>query len=131
MAVTDTATRSDPAMRSLFLRWPADGIDPAGTWVDYDPVADVLLVYFDRPVPAVSVAIDTPDRDYVYLLVEEDTEMVHGVQVDDLRAWVAASHPRWAPLTEAGTSEEERRAAVAALVADTAGLFVLHGTGGA
>jgi hypothetical protein len=130
MAVTNSATRSDPAMRSLFLRWPAGGIDPAGTWIDYDPVADELLVYFDRPVPVVSVPINTPDRDYVYLLVDEGTEVVHGIQVDDLRAWVAASHPRWAPLTESGASEEERRAAVAALFADTASLFVIHGTGG-
>jgi hypothetical protein len=131
MALTDLPTHPEAEPRLFHLRWPAVGVDAASVWADYDPIADELLVYFDRPIASVSVPIDTPDRDYVYLLVDEATEAVVGVQVDALRAWVAAAHPRWAPLADPDAGGADRRAAVAALIADAAGLFALHGAGGA
>lgn len=131
MALTDLPTYPEAEPRHLHLRWPALGIDAAGSWAEYDPIADELLVYFDRPVASVSRPIDTPDRDYVYLLVDEATQAVVGIQVDALGAWVAAAHPRWAPLADRNARAVDRQNAVAALIADVAGLFALHGAGGA
>lgn len=116
-------------MRTFHPRWPARGFDPDTAWADDDAPADELLVSPTGPAPSVVVPIDTPDRDDVCLLVDPTTEAVVGVQVEAMPAWVAAQHPRWAPLADPTASAERRRAAVAALVADTAGLFALHGTG--
>jgi len=106
-------------------------LDAGAVWTDYDPVADELLVYFDRPRGSVSVAIGTPDRDYVYLLVDDvdDEATVVGVHVDDLRAWVAEANPRWAPLMDTDVKPAEREQAVSALIADAAGLFAVYGAG--
>ena len=131
MAVSNATSLSDVGLRSFDPRWPTRGIDPGRAWVDYSPLADEVMVYFDRPVPAVSVPIDTPERDYVYLRVDEETEAVVGIQVETFLAWVAEFHPRWAPLADPAASAEERGDAVAAFVADAAGLFALHGAGGA
>lgn len=117
-------------LRSFHPRWPTRGIDPCQAWVDYYPPADEVLVYFDRPVPAVSVPIDTPDRDYVYLRVDEETEAIVGIQVESFITWVTSLHPRWKPLADPIATEADRREAVAALVSDAAGLFALHGAGG-
>lgn len=127
MAVTDSIVGGVADASPFYLRWPTGGVEPDAAWADFDPTADELLVYFDRPRGSVSVAINTPDRDFVYLLVD-DTEVV-GVHVDDLRAWVAAAHPRWAPLMHGGAAPKERRQAIAALIADAAGLFALYGVG--
>lgn len=130
MALTDASTDAVPQSYAPYLRWPTAGVDPAASWADYDAIADELLVYFDKPAGSTSVAIETPDRDYVYLLVDDDADTVVGVHVDDLRVWVAAAYPRWAPLIDTEASPEQRREAIAALIADAAGLFALYGVGG-
>jgi hypothetical protein len=129
MAVSSAPSRAEPELRSFYPRWPARGFEPARAWVDYDPAADELLVYFEQPTGSVSVPIDTPERDYVYVLVDEESEAVVGIQVDAMRAWVGAAHPRWVPLADDGAPVAARRAAVAALVAEAAGLFALYGAG--
>lgn len=131
MALTDASERASLGSYAPYLRWPTAGVNPAAVWADYDPIADELLVYFDKPAGSTSVAIGTPDRDYVYLLVDDDTDTVVGIHVDDLRVWVAAANPRWAPLATAAVPPEQRREAISALIADAAGLFALHGAGGA
>jgi len=131
MALTDASTKAAPQSYASYLRWPTTGVDPAASWADYDPIADELLVYFDKPAGSTSVVIETPDRDYVYLLVDDATDTVVGVHVDDLRVWVAAENPRWAPLMDEAASPEQRREAITSLIADAAGLFALHGAGGA
>ena len=131
MAVTTIPADLDADLDVFHPRWPTRGIDPARVWEDYDPVADELLVYFGgKPVGAVNVPINTPERDYVDLLVDEETDDIVGLQVDALGVWVGAAYPRWAPLGVDGVSPEERREAVAALIADAAGLFALYGAGG-
>ena len=87
------------------------------------------MIYFDRPVAAVTVPLDAPDEDDVGLRVELETEDVVGIQVDAFRARVVASHPRWAALASPELLDEERRDAVAVLVAEVAGLFALYGAG--
>ena len=132
MAVTTISADLDADLDAFHPRWPTRGIDPARVWEDYDPVADELLVFFGgKPVGAVNVPINTPERDYVDLLVDEETDDVVGLQVDALVVWVGAANPRWAPLADVRASAEQRREAVAALIADAAGLFALHGVGGA
>jgi len=123
-----TALR-DTATRSFAPRWPIHGVDPTNAWADYDPVVDELLVYFGQPSGGVSVPIDTPERDFVYLVVDEETEAVVGIQVDALGVWVSAAYPRWAPLMDRELSPELRSAAIAALVTDAAGLAALYGAG--
>jgi hypothetical protein len=131
MAVGNPVTSSVASgLRTFHPRWPARGFDPVTAWADYDALADELVVYLTGPAPSVVVPIDTPDRDYVFLLVDPTTEAVVGVQVEAMRVWVAAQNPRWAPLADPTASPGRRRAAVAALVADAAGLFALHGAGG-
>lgn len=130
MAVNNPVhTPVSSSLRTFHPRWPARGFDPLTAWVDYDALADELLVYLAGPAPSVVVPIDTPDRDYVFLLVDPTTEAVVGVQVEAMGVWVAAQHPRWAPLADPTASADQRRVAVAALVVDAAGLFALHGAG--
>ncbi len=79
--------------------------------------------------PAIDIPIDTPDRDYVYLRVDEETEEVVGVSVETFKLWATSVHPRWAPLADPAASPEQRRDAATALIVETAGLFALHGAG--
>lgn len=131
MAITSMPTDRAANAEAFHPRWLKRGIDPATVWEEYDAVADELLVYFGgAPVGVVNVPVDTPERDYVDLLVDEDTDEGVGVQVDALRAWVGAARPRWAPLADDQASPAERQEAISALVVDAAGLFALHGAGG-
>jgi len=130
MAITTNRSDLGVELESFHPRWPTRGIDLAGVWEEYDPIADELLVYFGgQPVGAVNVPIDSPDRDYVELLVDEETDEVVGLQVDALRAWVGRERPPWAPLADDGASPERRREAIASLIVEAAGLFALHGAG--
>lgn len=88
------------------------------------------MVYFQQPAPAIDIPIDTPNRDYVYLRVDEESETVVGISVETFKLWVTSIHPRWTPLADPAASPDDRRAA-AALVADAAGLFALYGAGAA
>ena len=120
-----------PVTSELHPRLPTRGIDPSAVWIDYDPVVDDVMLDFDRPIGSVDVPIDTPDRDYVSLLVVDDDEEVVGLRVETFKLWVTSVHPHWAPLADPEASPEQRREAAAALVADAAGLFALYGTGAA
>ena len=131
MAVSETVPAPKVRFRSFFPRWPARGIDLGGVWIDYYQGADELMLYFKRPVPAIDIPIDTPDRDYVYLRVDEETEEVVGVSVETFKLWATSVHPHWAPLADPAASPEQRRDAATALIAEAAGLFALHGAGAA
>ncbi len=133
MAVSKAPAVLTPDPRELHPRLPTRGIDPAAVWIDYDPVADDVVLYFDRPVGSMNVAIDTPERDYVYFLVDfdDDPQEVVGIHVETFKLWATSVHPRWAPLADPEASPDDRCDAVAALIADAAGLFALHGAGAA
>lgn len=127
MAVTSPLP---PTLRTFAPRWPARGIDLDSAWVDHDRNADELLVYFSgRPVAAVTVPIDDATADHVSLLVDPETEAVVGLQVDAFEVHSGAAHSAWAPLADAISPANQRRTALARLVADAAGLFALHGAG--
>lgn len=118
--------------------WPSEPPDPARVRVAYGPIADELVVRFAATAgrPAVVVAIETPDRDYAFVLADAQTGAVVGVQVDnlravvggqvdDLRAVVGRLHPDWTRLAEPAPSVT----AVAAFLADVRGLLARHGAG--
>ena len=78
---------------------------------------------------AVNVPIDARGQDDIDLLVDEESETVVGLQVDGLRAGVVRAHSRWAPMADDAALPRQRREALAAVIADAAGLFALHGAG--
>ena len=108
-------------------KWPAT-VDPSNARVEYDPSLDELLVWFDHSPRVASVPIETPGRDYVFVLVDEDTEAVVGIQVDNLVADVGGRHPAWLALARPGAVEPS---SVGTFVADVARLFAQYGAGGA
>lgn len=60
-----------------------DEIDPAKVVVSFDRVSDTLLIHlFGRGISTVSVAVG----DYLYLLVEPDTEKIVGLHVEGFLA---------------------------------------------
>lgn len=71
------------------------------------------------------MAIETPDRDYVFALADDETGAVVGVQVDDLLAAAGRLHPEWTRLAQPAPLAE----AVAAFLADIAGLLARYGAG--
>lgn len=107
--------------------WPAHARDANPARVVYGSLADELVVRFAGTSgrPAVAVAIETPDRDYVYALTDEETGDVVGVQVDDLRTVAGRLHPEWTRLTEPAPP----RRVVAEFVADVSALFSRYGAG--
>ena len=61
-------------------------IIPTQLWVNYNPHADSLTVYFrDKPVPSVWEDID----DYVYIgFASDDETMVTGVMIEHFSKWL-------------------------------------------
>ena len=61
-------------------------IDPEQLWVNYNPNADSLTIYFtDKPVPSVWEDIDC----YVYIGFASDDEMtVTGVMIEHFSKWL-------------------------------------------
>lgn len=61
-------------------------IDPAQLWVNYNPHADSLTVYFtDNPVPSVWEDIDG----YVYIgFASDDETRVTGVMIEHFSKWL-------------------------------------------
>ena len=61
-------------------------IDSAQLWVNYNPNADSLTVYFtDKPVPSVWEDID----DYVYIgFASDDETIVTGVMIEHFSKWL-------------------------------------------
>lgn len=107
--------------------WPSPPPEPTTARVVYGGLADELVVRFAGTVgrPAVAVAIETPDRDYVYALTDEETGRVVGVQVDDLVAVSGRLHPAWTRLAEA----DPPTSVVAEVLGDVAALFSRYGAG--
>ncbi|MGE0822260.1 MAG: DUF2283 domain-containing protein [Candidatus Binatia bacterium] len=64
-------------------------LDPAQLWVNYNPSADSLTVYFtDAPVPSVWEDID----EYVYIGFASDNEtLVTGVMIEHFSKWLLLS----------------------------------------
>lgn len=107
---------------STHRRWP-DLESALAARVDYDPDVDSLLVAFGPQRPAVNVPLTTGERDYVYLLVDLDTDEVVGVEIEDVRAWALARHPAWASLVATASGEPQAvppaaRSSLAAFLAD-------------
>ena len=123
MAVSSTEASVRP-------RWPTERFDPSRGYVNYSDHADELVVYFgERPAPSYVDFIDAPALPDAAVLVSvgasgDDAGQVVGVQVDLLRARAANRRPAWAVLAEPAPPPE----AVAALVADIAGLFERYWT---
>ena len=64
-------------------------IIPTQLWVNYNPHADSLTVYFtDNPVPSVWEDID----DYVYIgFASDDEAIVTGVMIEHFSKWLFVS----------------------------------------
>lgn len=114
-----------PALRTFRPIWPA-AVDAPNAQVGYNPLADELVVWFGRSSRAVSVPIETPGRDYVFVLVDERSEDVVGIQVDNLVADVGGRHPGWLPLARPGAVDPSD---VQRLVDNVARLFARYGAG--
>lgn len=99
---------------------------PTRVWIAYGAFADERVVRFAATAgrPAVAVAIETPDRDYVFALTDDETGAVVGVQVDDLVAAAGRLHPAWTRLAQPSPPAE-----VAAFLGDVAGLLARYGAG--
>lgn len=69
-------------------RYFPQNIDPTHLWVNYNPQADTLTVYFtDAPVPSVWEDIDK----YVYIgFASEDEARVTGVMIEHVSRWLLA-----------------------------------------
>jgi hypothetical protein len=61
-------------------------IDPAQLWVNYNPKADSLTIYFtDKPVPSVWEDIDK----HVYIgFASDDEKIVTGVMIEHFSKWL-------------------------------------------
>lgn len=61
-------------------------IEPAQLWVNYNPNADSLTVYFtDKPVSSVWEDVD----DYVYIgFASDDETIVTGVMIEHFSKWL-------------------------------------------
>jgi hypothetical protein len=61
-------------------------LEPAQLWVNYNPKADSLTVYFtDQPAPSVWEDID----DYVYIgFASDDETRVTGVMIEHFSKWL-------------------------------------------
>ena len=67
-------------------RYFPQAIDPTHLWVNYNPKADALTVYFtDHPVPSVWEDIDR----YVYIgFASDDERRVTGVMIEHFSQWL-------------------------------------------
>ena len=67
-------------------RYFPQAIDPTQLWVNYNPKADTLTVYFTaRPVPSVWEDIDR----YVYIgFASDDESQVTGVMIEHFSQWL-------------------------------------------
>ena len=67
-------------------RYFPQAIDPTHLWVNYNPKADALTVYFtDHPIPSVWEDIDR----YVYIgFASDDERRVTGVMIEHFSQWL-------------------------------------------
>jgi len=106
-------------------RWPDQPFDPARAYLNYDVIADDLVLYFgSEPVAAVSDLIDAPEGDDAAVLVglgpgDEDTGEVVGIHVYPLLAGAHRKPAHWRRLAEPDPPAE----LVAGFVAEVRDLF--------
>ena len=64
-------------------------IEPTQLWVNYNPKADSLTVYFtNKPVPSVWEDID----DYVYIgFASDDETIITGIMIEHFSQWLFVS----------------------------------------
>ena len=77
-------------------------IDPAQLWVNYNPRADSLTVYFTgNPVPSVWEDID----DYAYIgFASDDDTRITGVMIEHFSGWLLVANHDERDIT--GVTEE-------------------------
>jgi len=109
--------------------WPSTAPTPADAELHYGVLADELVLRFPSPGgrATVSVAINTPEVDYVYVLADERTGAVLGIQVDNLRPSARRRHPAWGRLAQ----PRPPLTAVADFLTDVTALFRAYGAGDA
>ncbi len=95
MAITHAEIEAE-----LEPRWPDLGTLPERTSLDFDPVADSLLITWDRTRPAENVYVDIEGRDYVSLRLALDTQEVVGIEVEALQPLALRRHPSWQRLVD-------------------------------
>ncbi|MDP9365283.1 MAG: hypothetical protein M3Q10_13840 [Chloroflexota bacterium] len=124
MAVTDAGRDAAPKPARWWLREAARA---RRLHARYNPAADELVVRFARGIgPVVTVAIQTRDRDYAHLLMDDATGEVVGIQIDNLLASAVRLHPGWRLL--AWPDEAERGGGLYPFLTDVAKLHEGHGT---
>lgn len=88
----------------LTPRWPAEPIEPAHAWIDYDVPADEFLVYFGgKPVAKLCDPLDAPGFEDVAIMIgldanDEETNEIVGVQVIPMLLGAVQDQPEWAIL---------------------------------
>ncbi len=125
MAITSTNL-----LTSQRPRWPKQDFDPARAYVDYDEIADELVIYFgSEPIAAMSDLIDAPEGDDAALLLRLDadgrsTDEVVGIHVYPLVAGAARQPAHWRRLAAPNPPAE----LVENFVADVRDLFERYWT---
>ncbi len=91
MAMSEPA----PDLMTLIPAFPDPiTVDWKHAWIVYDRVSDQLLVYFGGVArEAVSIAIDTGDRDYFFARVDPNTGETVGLQIDGLLVYGIVQNP--------------------------------------
>jgi hypothetical protein len=60
----------------------------------YDGPSDTLFIhFFGRSLPAVSVAFEEGDRDYLYVRVDPERRLAVGLQIEDFTTYAVRLHP--------------------------------------
>ncbi len=77
------------AIPESILEYFPQKIIPTQLWVNYNPDADSLTVYFtDKPVPSVWEDID----DYVYIgFASDDETIITGIMIEHFSQWLFVS----------------------------------------
>lgn len=98
-------------------RWPKlEEIDPTATVFDYDRTSDTLLVhFFGRGEPAISVPIDGQEIESVFLLVHPMTDRVVGLHLEDFLSRCVPERPEYLDALDVADLRGITRDEVAAL----------------
>lgn len=103
-------------------RWPGEAPDPARVVIAYGELADELVIGFDGPPGGIVVPLASPAAD-VAVLVDPETGVIVGAQVDNLRLMADSRCPGWRRLTEPSPPG----AAIVSFVATVKALFGRYG----
>lgn len=122
MALNDASDQDTLDPRRLRLPEMAD-LPREGPRFVYDRRSDTTFAdFYGQSLPAISVAIDDGDRDYLYLRVEPETHRVVGTQIEAFLAYAIQQRPDFLELLLVAdlrgyddlTAEHLRRRAAAA-----------------